>query len=36
KRTITKEDYLRPIPQSQIDAMQMTPDELKKFQNPGY
>jgi hypothetical protein len=36
KRTITKENYLRPIPQSQIDAMQMTPDELKKFQNPGY
>jgi hypothetical protein len=36
KRTITKEDYLRPIPQSQLDAMQMTPDELKKFQNPGY
>jgi hypothetical protein len=36
KRTITKENYLRPIPQSQLDAMQMAPDELKKFQNPGY
>lgn len=33
---ITKQKYLRPIPQSQIDALDMTKEEKEKFQNPGY
>ena len=28
--------YLRPIPQGQLDGMQMTVDEKKAYQNPGY
>jgi len=35
-RTITPEKYLRPIPQGQIDALQMTPEEKTSFQNPSY
>ena len=28
--------YLRPIPQGQLDGMEMTADEKAKYQNPGY
>lgn len=35
-RTILKYQYLRPIPQGQIDAMIMTPEEKKAYQNPSY
>ncbi|MFA9391995.1 MAG: RagB/SusD family nutrient uptake outer membrane protein [Prolixibacteraceae bacterium] len=28
--------YLRPIPQSQLDGMQMTDEEKQDYQNPGY
>lgn len=35
-RTISKYQYIRPIPQGQIDAMIMTPEEKKAYQNPGY
>ncbi|RZJ59150.1 MAG: RagB/SusD family nutrient uptake outer membrane protein, partial [Flavobacterium sp.] len=35
-RTITPNLYLRPIPQGQIDGMQMTDEEKKAYQNPGY
>ncbi|MGE5520013.1 MAG: RagB/SusD family nutrient uptake outer membrane protein [Candidatus Dadabacteria bacterium] len=35
-RTIQNYLYLRPIPQGQIDAMQMTAEEKASFQNPGY
>ncbi|WP_374163723.1 hypothetical protein [Arcticibacter sp. MXS-1] len=36
-RTIEKFHYLRPIPQvQQLDAMDATPDEKAKYQNPGY
>ncbi len=35
-RTIQKFHYLRPIPQGQLDAMEMTDAEKKSFQNPGY
>jgi hypothetical protein len=35
-RTITPQDYLRPIPQGQLDALQMTAEEKTAFQNPGY
>jgi hypothetical protein len=35
-RDIKSYHYLRPIPQSQIDAMVMTAEEKKAFQNPGY
>lgn len=35
-RDIPKEYYLRPIPQSQLDAMEMTAEERDAFQNPGY
>jgi starch-binding outer membrane protein, SusD/RagB family len=35
-RTIDLKHYLRPIPQSQIDGMEMTADEKAKYQNPGY
>lgn len=35
-RTITKDDYLRPIPQSQLDAMSMPEDRKMAFQNPAY
>ncbi|MBM6994031.1 MAG: RagB/SusD family nutrient uptake outer membrane protein [Prevotella sp.] len=36
QRTITKENYLRPIPQSQIDALEMSDADLSAYQNPGY
>lgn len=36
KRTIHKYYYLRPIPQGQIDALQMTAEEKAAYQNPGY
>ncbi|NLX72579.1 MAG: RagB/SusD family nutrient uptake outer membrane protein, partial [Bacteroidales bacterium] len=35
-RTIEPYHYLRPIPQTQIDAMDMTPQELYDYQNPVY
>lgn len=35
-RTITPNLYLRPIPQTQIDGMQMSEQEKKAYQNPGY
>jgi hypothetical protein len=35
-RTIQPYHYLRPIPQGQLDAMTMTDDEKKAYQNPGY
>lgn len=35
-RTITPTLYLRPIPQGQLDGMQMTPEEKAIYQNPGY
>ena len=36
KRDIKKHYYLRPIPQGQLDALQMTAEEKAAFQNPGY
>ncbi|MCQ2242757.1 MAG: RagB/SusD family nutrient uptake outer membrane protein [Bacteroidaceae bacterium] len=36
KRDIKKHYYLRPIPQGQLDALQMDEAEKKAFQNPGY
>lgn len=36
QRTIEKFHYLRPIPQGQIDAMNMTDEEKAAYQNPGY
>jgi hypothetical protein len=35
-RNIQKYEYLRPIPQSQIDALQMSAADKKAYQNPGY
>ncbi len=35
-RTIEARHYLRPIPQGQIDGMEMTADEKAAYQNPGY
>ena len=35
-RTIKDFMYLRPIPQGQIDALQMTDEEKTAYQNPGY
>jgi starch-binding outer membrane protein, SusD/RagB family len=35
-RTIEPRHYLRPIPQSQIDGMEMTAEEKQAYQNPGY
>jgi starch-binding outer membrane protein, SusD/RagB family len=35
-RTIDPYLYLRPIPQGQIDGMEMTADEKAAYQNPGY
>lgn len=35
-RDIQKYHYLRPIPQGQLDGMEMTPEEKKAYQNPGY
>lgn len=35
-RTIQPNLYLRPIPQGQLDGMEMTTEEKAAFQNPGY
>lgn len=35
-RTIEPYHYLRPIPQGQLDAMEMTTAEKNEYQNPGY
>ncbi|WDF66047.1 RagB/SusD family nutrient uptake outer membrane protein [Flavobacterium sp. KACC 22763] len=35
-RTIDPHHYLRPIPQGQIDGMEMSADEKAVYQNPGY
>lgn len=35
-RTIDPKFYLRPIPQGQLDGMEMTADEKAAYQNPGY
>ncbi|HEU4903346.1 MAG TPA: RagB/SusD family nutrient uptake outer membrane protein [Flavisolibacter sp.] len=35
-RNIQKYLYLRPIPQDQLDRMEMTSDEKTRYQNPGY
>lgn len=35
-RTIQPYLYLRPIPQGQLDGMQMTTEEKAAYQNPGY
>lgn len=35
-RDIKKHYYLRPIPQGQIDAMLVSPEEKAAYQNPGY
>ncbi len=35
-RTIKPFHYLRPIPQNQIDAMEVSADIKAKYQNPGY
>ena len=35
-RTIEDFHYLRPIPQGQLDGMEMTEDEKEAYQNPGY
>lgn len=36
QRTIKPFHYLRPIPQGQLDGMEMSADEKKAYQNPGY
>lgn len=36
KRTFEKHFWLRPIPQGQLDALQMDDAEKKAYQNPGY
>ena len=36
KRDIPAGYYLRPIPQGQIDALEMTPEEKTNYQNPAY
>ena len=35
-RTIKPGNYLRPIPQGQLDGMEMSADEKKNYQNPEY
>ncbi|MCD8293401.1 MAG: RagB/SusD family nutrient uptake outer membrane protein [Prevotellaceae bacterium] len=35
-RTIEDYHYLRPIPTTQMDGMEMTTEEKKAYQNPGY
>lgn len=35
-RTIEKYHYLRPIPQGQLDGMEMSADQKKAYQNPEY
>ena len=36
KRDIPAGFYIRPIPQGQLDGMEMTPEEKKAYQNPAY
>jgi hypothetical protein len=36
KRDIPAGYYIRPIPQGQLDGMEMTPDEKTNYQNPAY
>lgn len=35
-RTISPTHYLRPVPQAQIDGMELTAEEKAAYQNPGY
>jgi len=35
-RTIEPYHYLRPIPQGQIERLELSPEELSAYQNPGY
>lgn len=35
-RTIESKHYLRPIPQSQLDGMELSAEEKAAYQNPGY
>jgi starch-binding outer membrane protein, SusD/RagB family len=35
-RTILPQNYLRPIPQGQLDGMEMTAEKKAAYQNPGY
>ncbi|WP_134145747.1 RagB/SusD family nutrient uptake outer membrane protein [Flavobacterium sp. 270] len=35
-RTIAATNYLRPIPTTQLDGMEITADDKAKYQNPGY
>jgi hypothetical protein len=35
-RTIEPYHYLRPIPQGQIERLELNPEELQAYQNPGY
>lgn len=35
-RNIQPKDYLRPIPLGQLDGMEMTEEEKRAYQNPGY
>ena len=35
-RTIEKKHYLRPIPQGQLDGMEMSAEDKVAYQNPGY
>ena len=36
RRDIPAGYYLRPIPQGQLEGMEMTPDEKTAYQNPAY
>ena len=36
QRDIKPENYLRPIPVGQLNALEMTEAEVKAYQNPGY
>jgi hypothetical protein len=36
KRTIEKFNYLRPIPTGQLNAMDMSAEDVASYQNPGY
>ncbi len=35
-RTIPKDYYIRPIPQGQLDGMEMSDEDKKNYQNPAY
>jgi SusD family. len=35
-RNMQPHHYLRPIPQGQIDALEISPEEKRQYQNPGY